>query len=246
MRKAVLAVGLIVIALAGLVFLLPMAINSDTLRTALARQLSEASGAQIALNGPIHFSVVPDFGIVAEDLSYTTADGALSATAERSVASAELLPLLSGQVRITGIELKSPRIVLADAAAPAEPEPAAVPPAGGDDVFKTIAGYLERLSINNVVVSDGEVARNNGGAVDVVASAIEIHLSAPGISQPASLSVSGLMASRPSSWAISDRFFPTIRPVSRAARMAPRARKIDEQSRAVGGSDSSNRPRAMR
>ena len=95
MKKAAIALAIVVLALVGLVFLLPLALNSDTLRTALARQLSEASGAAIALNGPIHFSVVPDFGIVVEDLAYATADGAVSVTAARSVASVELLSLLS-------------------------------------------------------------------------------------------------------------------------------------------------------
>ncbi|HTN64245.1 MAG TPA: hypothetical protein VL147_22270, partial [Devosia sp.] len=73
MKKIIAGVAIAVIALVGLVFLLPLALSSDTLRAALAHQLSEASGAEIALNGPIHFSVVPDFGVVVEDLAYATA-----------------------------------------------------------------------------------------------------------------------------------------------------------------------------
>src|SRR5690606_14957657 len=111
----VVGAAIVVIALAGLVFVLPLALSSDTLRVALAHQLSEASGAEIALNGPIHFSVVPDFGVVVEDLAYTTADGGVAVTAARSVASVELMSLFSSQIRITGIELMSPRIVLGEA-----------------------------------------------------------------------------------------------------------------------------------
>jgi len=193
MKKAIVAVAIIVLALVGLVFLLPLALNSDTLRTALARQLSEAAGAEIALNGPIHFSVVPDFGIVVEDLAYKTADGAVSVTAARSVASVEPMSLFSSQVRITGIELRSPRIVLADAApavSTSEPAPAA---AEGDDIFKLVAGFLERLSIDSVLVADGEVARDNAGTLEAIAGDIDLRLSVPGISQPASLAVSGMM-----------------------------------------------------
>lgn len=190
MKKALIAVAAIALVLVGSIFLLPLALSSDTLRTALARQLSDASGAEIALNGPIHFSIIPDFGIVAEDLAYKTGDGAVSVAAARSVASVSPLPLLSGQVHVTGIELRSPRIVLGDAAAPAQP---AVAEASDEDVFKTIAGYLERLSVDNVVVTDGEVARNSAGTVLPMASSIELRLSAPGISAPASLVVSGVL-----------------------------------------------------
>lgn len=190
MKKALIAVAAIVLILVGSVFLLPLALSSDTLRTALARQLSGAAGAEIALNGPIHFSVIPDFGIVVEDLAYRTGDGAVSVAAARSVASVSPLPLLSGQVHVIGIELRSPRIVLGEAAAPARPE---VTEAGDEDVFKTIAGYLERLSVDSVVVTDGEVARNEAGTVLPVASDIELRLSAPGIGAPAALSVSGVV-----------------------------------------------------
>jgi len=189
MKKAALAVAIVGLALVGLVLLLPFAVNSGTLRTAIAHQLSEASAAQIELNGPIHFSVFPDFGIVVEDFAYRTADGAVSVTAERSVASVAPLSLLSSQVRITGIELKSPRIVLADAADPA-PQQSAAPDDG--DIFKLLAGYLERLSIDHVVVTDGEVARAGAVAIEPVASDIDLRLSVPGIAQPASLVASAI------------------------------------------------------
>jgi len=189
MKKAALAVAIVGLALVGLVLLLPFAVNSGTLRAAIAHQLSEASAAQIALNGPIHFSVFPDFGIVVEDFAYRTGDGAVSVTAARSVASVAPLSLLSSQVRITGIELKSPRIVLADAADPAPQQPAA--PDDGD-IFKLLAGYLERLSIDHVVVTDGEVARAGATAIEPVASDIDLRLSVPGIAQPASLVASAI------------------------------------------------------
>lgn len=190
MKKAALAVAIVFLALVGLVFLLPLAVNSSALKTALANQLSAASGADIALNGPIHFSVIPDFGIVVEDLAYKTADGSVALTAERSVASVAPFSLFSSQVRITGIELRNPRIVLADGTGAMEAEPEA---AGGDDIFKVIAGHLERVSIDHIVVADGEVARDRSGAIEPIASDIDLHLSIPGISAPVSLTVSGVM-----------------------------------------------------
>ncbi|MCR6671495.1 AsmA family protein [Devosia ginsengisoli] len=192
MKKAALAVAIVALALIGLAFLLPFAVNSGGLRTALASQLSEVSGAEIALNGTIHFSVLPEFGIVAEDMVLKTGDGAVAVAAARSVASVELLPLLSGQVRVSGIELKSPRIVLDDTVTDASAAPSATEPDDDADIFKTIAFYLERLSFSSVVVSDGEIARRTGEITEPMASAIELRLSAPGLDRPVAVSMSGV------------------------------------------------------
>src|SRR5690606_10962483 len=128
------------------------------------------------------------------DMSFATGDGAVSVTAARSVASVELISLFSSQVRITGIALESPRIVLGEATAAAEPAPAAAPvEAGGGDIFKTVAGYLERLSIDQVVVSDGEVATKTGETLERTASGLALRLVVPGIDKPASLVVSGTL-----------------------------------------------------
>ncbi|WP_332717945.1 AsmA family protein [Pelagibacterium mangrovi] len=192
MKRVVIGAVFFVIALAGLVFLIPLALSSDALRTALARQLSDSSGAQVSLNGPIHFSVLPDFGAVVEDLAYVSGDGAISVSSARSVASVDLMSLFSDQIRITGIELQSPRIVLADAAQGqpvVEPEPAIE----GQDIFEVVAGYLERLSIDHLDVTDGEVAQNREGVIDPIAGDIELRLSVPGISEPVSLAVSGIV-----------------------------------------------------
>src|SRR5690606_21384966 len=97
MKKAAIIVAVLAVLAVGSVFLLPLALSSDGMRAALARQLSEAAGAEIAFNGPIRFSVVPVFGIVIEDMAYRTGDGAVSVTAARSVASVAPLSLFSSQ-----------------------------------------------------------------------------------------------------------------------------------------------------
>lgn len=196
MKKVAVTIVLLGTAFAGLVLLLPLALGSDTLKSALSRQLSEASGAEISLRGPIQFSVVPDFGIVAEDLSYVSGDGLVSATSERLVASVNLMSLLSDQIRITGIELRKPRIVLADAGETGidvEPTSAAE---SGDDFFRLAAGYLQKLSFDRVDITDGEIAESRGGTVLPVASGVNLGLSVPGVSEPASLTFSGVVSGR--------------------------------------------------
>jgi len=190
MKKIAVIGGSLTLALAGLVFLLPLAINSTALRTALADQLSRASGATIAFNGPLHFSVVPDFGIVVEDFAYTAEDGSLAMTAARSVASVAPLSLFSGQIQVTGIEIRSPRIVLSPGAGDTEAEPQE---AGTDDIFRVLAGYLEKVSIDHIAVTDGEVSQDQAGTIAAIASGIDMRLSFPGIGVPASIAVSGVM-----------------------------------------------------
>lgn len=190
MKKTALVVGLLSLTLAGLVFLLPLAINSSSLKTALADQLSRVSGAKIALNGPLHFSVVPDFGIVVEDFAYGAEDGSLVLTAARSVASVAPLSLFSGQIQVTGIEIRSPRIILSEGAGNTAAEPQGD---GADDIFRVIAGYLEKVSIDHIVITDGEVSQNQAGTIAPLANGIDMRLSFPGIGAPASIAVSGIM-----------------------------------------------------
>lgn len=252
MKKAAVILAVLVLGLVGAVFLLPLALNSDTLRAGLARQLSDISGAEIALNGPIHFSVVPDFGLVIEDMAYATTDGAVSVTARRSVASVELMSLFSSQVRITGIALDSPRIVLG--AATDVPQPAPVD-GGNGDIFETLAGFLEKLSIDQIVVSDGEVATKTAGALEPVASDIALRLAVPGIDKPASLTVSGLLnggrmelagdigslrdllARQPAEFSLSTKMAPPPHPLLANVSASGRIQLADDGSYRISGGE---------
>lgn len=192
MKKILWAAGISVAVVAGAIFILPMAVSSNGMRTALADQLSRISGAEITLNGPVQFSVVPDFGIVVEDIGYATPDGAFAVTSERSVASVALLPLFTGQIQVTGIELRTPRILLGQGSVATEAAPSAAPADSGD-IFKTIAGYLENISIDHITVTDGAVAMRSGGETSPIASDIDLRLAIPGVDAPASLDVAATM-----------------------------------------------------
>lgn len=192
MKKILWAAGISLTVLAGAVFVLPMAVSSSGMRGALADQLSRISGAAITLDGPVQFSVLPDFGIVVEDIGYATPDGAFSVTSERSVASVALLPLFSGQIQVTGIELRSPRILLGQGSSAPEAETAPATPESGD-IFKTIAGYLENISIDHIVVTDGEVTMRGQGQMAPIATDIDLRLAIPGVDAPASLDVAATM-----------------------------------------------------
>lgn len=191
MRKVFAAFILFALIFAGITFALPLLLNTDTLRAALSRQLSSASGAEISLNGPVRFSVVPDFGIIANDLAFAAPDGSASITAKRAVAAVSMMSLLSDKIRITGIELEAPRIVLSKADGE-RIEPSPQSPEEGD-IFATTAAYLEGLAIDRVRISNGEVYNFVGDRLVPAARSIELNLSVPGIERPALLAFSAIV-----------------------------------------------------
>lgn len=194
MNKLIAAIGVLVLMLGGVVFALPLALGSDSLRSALSRQLSAAAGAGISLDGPVRFSVFPDFGIVAKDLAYVSGDGSVSVAAARAVASVRVTSLFSDRIRITGIGLQDARITLAKAMAG---ETAGSPaPEEGADVFQLAASWLDKLAIDRVAVSNGEVFEDDGSGARQLASGIDLGLSVPGPDAPASFAFSGRIGGR--------------------------------------------------
>lgn len=191
MRKVAIAAALLIVVLAGAVFLLPFAIGTSTLRTALERQLSAAAGAEISLAGPVRFSVFPDFGIVADNMGYVADDNSVSLSAGRIIASVQLTSLLSSQIHITGVELQNPRIALKETQQPGG-EASAAPSEGSGDVFQIAAGYLERLSIDEILISNGEIVAENDDGLRSIASAMNLQVKVPGIERPASFAFSGI------------------------------------------------------
>lgn len=191
MKKVFAAVALLILVFAGAVFALPLVFSSDSLRSVLAQQLSAASDARISLAGPVRFSVLPDFGILADDLAYESGDGSLSISSERTVASVRWASLLSDRIEIAGVELENPRIVLGEGeGGGAEASPG---PREDKDIFKLAASYLERLAIDRVRVRNGEIVRLASGGSQPIASGIDLDLSVPGIDKPASLAFSGTL-----------------------------------------------------
>ena len=190
MKKVAIAAALLIVVLVGAVFLLPFAVGTSTLRAALERQLSTAAGAEISLAGPVRFSVFPDFGIVADNVGYLTDDSTVSLSASRIIASVRLTSLFSNQIRITGVELQDPRIALRETQQSGA-EPVTIPSQSDGDIFQMAAGYLERLSIDEILVSNGEIVAENGAGIRPVASAMNLQIAVPGIEQPASFAFSG-------------------------------------------------------
>lgn len=194
MKKLLWISGLTVFLVLGVLVAIPAMLSSNALRSNFAAQLSSITGSQIVLNGPVRFSIVPDFGIVAEDVAIATPDRSVSVSVQRAVAAVRLGSLLSDQIRITGIELEQPAIVLRESeegrTRPSDP------PAGESDIFKTAAAVLGRLSIDQIKIVQGTVDRQLGDRADRIAGNVELIMAIPGVDEESSIAFSGNLGGR--------------------------------------------------
>ena len=85
-KKLFLIAGAAILLVLGVLVAIPAMLSSDTLRSNFAAQLSSITGSQIVLNGPVRFSIIPDFGIIAEDVAISTADRSAAVSVQRAVA----------------------------------------------------------------------------------------------------------------------------------------------------------------
>lgn len=187
MKRLFLTFAVVAVLVVGAIVAIPAMLSSESLRTNFATQLSSLSGAQIALNGPVAFSVFPDFGIVAEEVGITTPDRSVSVSVQRTVAAIRLSSVLSDQIRITGIELENPKIVLHADGGQADETPA--PSSDQSDIFKTAADVLGRLSIDEIRIIDGMVSQAFKDRVEKIASNVNVTMAIPGVSERSSIAM---------------------------------------------------------
>src|SRR5690606_17675499 len=174
--------------------ILPMIVGSSTVRNALERQLSAAAGADVTLDGSVRFSVFPDFGIVANEVGYVADDGSMSLRATKILASATFSSLFSDQINITAIELEDPRLVLLKTSAgTAQTQPATTAASDDADVFQMAAGYLERLAIDEILVTNGQIVEQTSGGTRPIAESVELRLAVPGVEQPTTFQFAGIL-----------------------------------------------------
>lgn len=110
-RIALLSVLGVVAALGVAVMLVPLSAFRGPLETAASRAL----GRDVTIGGSIHLAVFPRFGVALHDVVVANAAGSRDPqmiTVGKMIVGAELMPLLSGHLRVTKIILKQPVIHL--------------------------------------------------------------------------------------------------------------------------------------
>ncbi|MFT6775708.1 MAG: hypothetical protein ACJA1L_003431 [Paracoccaceae bacterium] len=211
------AMGRLVKMLLGVVVALALAgaaawvfLPTERIIALAADQVRAATGRELAITGTVRPSLWPDIGAEVEGVSLSNADWATDpqmVTATRARITVALLPLLSGQVRVTGLELIEPKVSLEVAsdgrrnwdfagakgaaaadAAPASPSGGASAPAIGIDRARITGGALR--------------FRDASAGRDLSLPSLDADLTAPSLDQPISLDAKAIWNGAPASVAL--------------------------------------------
>ena len=115
MKKLFISLLVIVVILVVIVVAIPFFLPLDTIKKQVAEQAREATGRELAINGDFNVSIFPHVGLKASDVTFSNAEGASDpqmATLKSLLIELEVVPLLSGQVKVDSFVLVEPVIHL--------------------------------------------------------------------------------------------------------------------------------------
>jgi len=194
LRKLLVVLLLIVGSAGAALALIPYLVSDETIRQSISSQLSSVSGSRVVLGGDVNFTVFPNIGFSADNVSIGEQGDDVVITTQRMVAAANLLALFSGQVNVNEIRLEKPDISLRqtaeDQVSQSDNNTITQEPA---DIFQTVAGYLEDVSIDDLTIINGTVRQIAGTNNRLIASNLNLSLSAPGLDAPLSVAFDGLI-----------------------------------------------------
>ena len=196
-KRILLGLALILIILVGAILVLPGLVPTDTYREKLEAELSRSLARDVNITGEIKLSTFPTISVQTDGLSLANPEGFSSSTfmkVDGMSAKIRLLPLLSKQVEISGVEFDSPNITLekrADGAVnwtlgdseKTEATPKDTGPFQRDGRYTDYDPSLKLLRIKNGNISYTDAAAGQNHTV----SNINIDLRAPGLSKPLKL-----------------------------------------------------------
>jgi AsmA protein len=190
-------IGLLAIAVIGaiIVFVGPLFISADDVRSKLFAQVEAATGYRLRVSGPVHIAMFPSLDLVAEDVGVArsaSGDAAEIATAKKLRFSLALSTLLNGRVHITEVTLVDPviRLPQAEAQASAGAEGAA----GTRSTEKSAASTLQRLGFDKLHIENGTVILPaSGGKPGKQIGALMLEASLPAIEDPLSFDMKAVL-----------------------------------------------------
>lgn len=109
----ILGIGIVALAVAGVAML--MALDVSQYRGVIERQAEAATGRALSIAGPMDLSISLQPAVVLEDVSFANAAWGSRqhmVTAERIEAQVDLIPLLSGEIKVTRLVLVRPTVTL--------------------------------------------------------------------------------------------------------------------------------------
>ncbi|MFK5979267.1 MAG: AsmA family protein [Rhizobiaceae bacterium] len=197
MKKIFVSLFVLALILAGALFILPLLLTSDAMRQEFSSRVSSISGMDIELNGPVNFSIIPDFGVVAEQVKLSAPDQSFSVSAAKIVAGVSFSSIFSGQIEITGLDIRQPEFFIDESISPSPSQNKAAASSGASgensenkDPFASAVSTLERLAINRLTISDGTfISKAIDDTLSVVTD-IEMELRAPSLDDQVELTFS--------------------------------------------------------
>lgn len=114
MRKALIAVGIVIVLLVAAIAALPFLVDANRYRGRIQSQLQARTGRVVSL-GQMHLSVFPfafrvENAVIGEDKGFPSTQP--FAYVGELMVSAKLMPLFSGDVQVDSLELRRPKIEL--------------------------------------------------------------------------------------------------------------------------------------
>jgi AsmA protein len=172
LKKIVIALVVLIVAIFGGLASLPLFISAETIRTELVTRIETATGRAVRIDGPVSFSVFPLAHLSAEGVGIADFSGGPEAFSVESVSfGLSLLPLMTGNIEIYGITITRPSILIetnesgiANWGTPdAKPD---TPPTSIEDVIGApqesdpvnALAILDRLSIGRVTIAEGTLS----------------------------------------------------------------------------------------
>ncbi|MEK7820791.1 MAG: AsmA family protein, partial [Pseudomonadota bacterium] len=115
MKKALYAIGIVLVAFVGAVLVVPGLIDWNDYKTEIAARVRAATGREATLKGDIRLSLLPAPALSVADVSLASLPGAQdpqTVRLKRLDVRIALAPLLSGQIKVETIRLVDPVLVL--------------------------------------------------------------------------------------------------------------------------------------
>jgi len=114
-RKLLIGLGILVVVLIRADFAGPLLVPPDSSNADMASEVRKATGRTLAIDGALHFRLLPAPGVSASGVKLSNAgqgSGPEMVSLEGASVEVALLPLISGDVQVTRVVLRKPVILL--------------------------------------------------------------------------------------------------------------------------------------
>jgi len=208
MRRFLIGLASLAFLLVTAILVIPFFLPKDAIRSQVIAEVDRQYGWRLRLDGPVGLSLFPGFALNAQDIGLSGeagADGIEFAKAERIGVELAWGGLIGGDIRITGIDLQSPDILLeigpngmtswaprrdldTDAAAPGatDGQPSEAAGTNTESAPAENAGVpaiLQRVGIDQLTISNGRLRyadRRQDESLEV--TGLDLTLNAPSLS----------------------------------------------------------------